>query len=470
MSRYASPPHPLPRNPIGWFAVGLSHELMNGDVREVSALGRELALFRNSNGVVGLLDAYCPHIGTHLGVGGVVDGESLRCPFHRWAFAPDGTCTDIPYAKKIPPAAHAGSYIVRERNGAILAWFHPDGSAPTWEVPEFEQGSFTSPYWVDLFYDVHIQELAENGVDIAHFPPVHGCGRASVELHDRKGIPFRFDLYTSYEGDGIGVPGRFVDVTSNWSYYGLGLFHSVSTADEFKTRVRQIYHFTPIPDDRVHLRVACSIDTDTVRSDLIDFVLRRNMEMIKANLDQDAPIWARKVYRENPVLSVSDGPLALLRRWSKQFYPTKTKHEMVAPERAKYELEVFPEVADVQAKRRTELTARPLDVTQDAIRQIFIEKIPNDFREGTAPRAFVVQYEVTGPASTTWYLEVDSARCTPVEGRHSAPEVTLKIDSADWLAMHAGRLTGAEAFMSGKLQIIGDFDLAMKLGEVFPLG
>ncbi|MBV8996043.1 MAG: Rieske 2Fe-2S domain-containing protein, partial [Pseudonocardiales bacterium] len=109
MSRYASPPHPLPPNPIGWFAVGLSHELRNGDVREVSALGRELALFRNSNGAVGLLDAYCPHVGTHLGAGGVVDGESLRCPFHRWAFAPDGTCTDIPYAKKIPPAARAGS-------------------------------------------------------------------------------------------------------------------------------------------------------------------------------------------------------------------------------------------------------------------------------------------------------------------------------------------------------------------------
>jgi putative sterol carrier protein len=77
---------------------------------------------------------------------------------------------------------------------------------------------------------------------------------------------------------------------------------------------------------------------------------------------------------------------------------------------------------------------------------------------------------VTGPASTTWYLEVDSARCTPVEGKHSTPEVTLKIDSTDWLKMHAGHLTGAEAFMSGKLQIVGDFDLAVKLGEVFPLG
>jgi len=28
--------HPLSRNPNGWFAVGLSHELSNGDVRAVS--------------------------------------------------------------------------------------------------------------------------------------------------------------------------------------------------------------------------------------------------------------------------------------------------------------------------------------------------------------------------------------------------------------------------------------------------
>src|SRR5262245_38469454 len=129
-------PYALPRNPIGWFAVGLSHELAKGRVREVSAVGRNLVLFRGESGEVGLLDAYCPHLGANIGAGGVVDGECVRCPFHRWAWAADGRCTDVPYAKKIPPAARTFAHPVRERNGAILGWFHPDGAAPTWEVPE----------------------------------------------------------------------------------------------------------------------------------------------------------------------------------------------------------------------------------------------------------------------------------------------------------------------------------------------
>ena len=34
LEHYASG-HPLPRNPNGWFAVGLSHELLAGDVKAV---------------------------------------------------------------------------------------------------------------------------------------------------------------------------------------------------------------------------------------------------------------------------------------------------------------------------------------------------------------------------------------------------------------------------------------------------
>jgi phenylpropionate dioxygenase-like ring-hydroxylating dioxygenase large terminal subunit len=94
LERYAPEHHPLPQNPNGWFAVGLSHELSVGDVKPVSCLGHDLVLFRTMTGKVGVLDAYCPHIGTHLSLGGCVEGESLRCPFHRWAFDVGRRCVD----------------------------------------------------------------------------------------------------------------------------------------------------------------------------------------------------------------------------------------------------------------------------------------------------------------------------------------------------------------------------------------
>jgi hypothetical protein len=38
-------------------------------------------------------------------------------------------------------------------------------------------------------------------------------------------------------------------------------------------------------------------------------------------VEEDIPIWNRKVYREAPALSPEDEPVAVYRRWARQFYP-----------------------------------------------------------------------------------------------------------------------------------------------------
>jgi phenylpropionate dioxygenase-like ring-hydroxylating dioxygenase large terminal subunit len=55
-------------------------------------LGLELVVFRGADsGAVSVLDAYCPHLGAHMGVGGQVVGDCMECPFHKWQFA-TGAC------------------------------------------------------------------------------------------------------------------------------------------------------------------------------------------------------------------------------------------------------------------------------------------------------------------------------------------------------------------------------------------
>jgi phenylpropionate dioxygenase-like ring-hydroxylating dioxygenase large terminal subunit len=71
--------HQLTKIPFGWYFVAYSDELDVGDVKSLHYFGRDLVLFRNESGQAGVLDAYCPHMGAHLGEGGVVDGDSLRC-------------------------------------------------------------------------------------------------------------------------------------------------------------------------------------------------------------------------------------------------------------------------------------------------------------------------------------------------------------------------------------------------------
>ena len=91
MARREDHHDPLPI-PNGWFAVAWSRELHAGDVRPIHYFGEDLVLFRTRSGQARVLDAFCPHLGAHLGYGGRVMGETVRCPFHGWQF--DGTTGD----------------------------------------------------------------------------------------------------------------------------------------------------------------------------------------------------------------------------------------------------------------------------------------------------------------------------------------------------------------------------------------
>ena len=59
----------LPPFPRGWFAVACSGELAPGDVAARTYFGQELVLFRDRAGSLGVLDAYCAHLGANLGDG-----------------------------------------------------------------------------------------------------------------------------------------------------------------------------------------------------------------------------------------------------------------------------------------------------------------------------------------------------------------------------------------------------------------
>ena len=85
----------LPPYPNSWFPVIESSELKSGQVKPLVLFEKDLAVFRSISGKAYILDAFCSHMGAHLGEGSVV-GESVRCPFHSWTFNGDGICTSIP--------------------------------------------------------------------------------------------------------------------------------------------------------------------------------------------------------------------------------------------------------------------------------------------------------------------------------------------------------------------------------------
>ena len=136
-----------PVYPNGWFRVLDSSELKEGDSKYVSALGQYLVVFRGKSGQVHILDAYCPHLGANLGVGGIVIGDCIQCPFHGWIFrGEDGKCEKIPYSDKVPEFAKTKSWTTLEKYNGIYVWYHAEDVEPLWipgDIEELESSAWS---------------------------------------------------------------------------------------------------------------------------------------------------------------------------------------------------------------------------------------------------------------------------------------------------------------------------------------
>ena len=135
-----------PGTPMGelfrrfWLPVMLSEEVPNPDSTPVriKVLGEKLIGFKDSNGRVGIVDAYCPHRGAPLFFGRNEEC-GLRCVYHGWKFDVDGNCVELPnspegetYKDKVQIKA----YPAVERAGLVWAYMGPKDKQPP--MPGFD--------------------------------------------------------------------------------------------------------------------------------------------------------------------------------------------------------------------------------------------------------------------------------------------------------------------------------------------
>src|SRR5262245_28654201 len=159
--------------PATWYAVGFSSDLRRGSIRSAVFAGSEVVLFRTESGGFAMVAAHCPHLGAHMGHGGSVQGDTLRCPFHGFRFDRSGWCVATAYGTRPPAKARVRAWPVRERHGVLLAYHDSRGREPAWEVPELDMrgwSPFVSHVWT---LRGHPQEIAENSVDLGHLTVVH---------------------------------------------------------------------------------------------------------------------------------------------------------------------------------------------------------------------------------------------------------------------------------------------------------
>jgi phenylpropionate dioxygenase-like ring-hydroxylating dioxygenase large terminal subunit len=304
----------FPPYPNGWFQVAYSDELAPGQVLPLSYFGRELVAFRGSDGTLSVLDAFCPHLGAHLGYGGKVEGQSIVCPFHAWRFDGCGGCVEVPYAKKIPPKAKMRAWPVREVNGLVMVWHHAEEQPPSWEVPalaEYGHDEWTTYERRRWKIRTRNQEMAENAVDSAHFHFLHGTSNMPQSRAEANGHMLRVISTT-----GMQTPRGGVDGTVESTSYGFG-YSTVRFSGIVDTLL--VSAMAPIDDEYVDVRFNFTLrklpDKDVTKS-----VGKAFIGEVTRQLEQDIPIWEHKVFWEHPVLCDGDGPIGLFRKWSRQFY------------------------------------------------------------------------------------------------------------------------------------------------------
>lgn len=295
---------------IGWYSVSRSQELLVGEVKRVQCFDRELALYRTRSGKAVVQDAFCPHLGAHLGVEGRVVGESIRCPFHGWRFGTDGVCEEIPYSEDIPSRAKVRTWHVSEKNSEIMVWFHPEELEPQWEVPEVTEltdDNWTAPRYWEFTIPNHVQNIAENTCDPVHFQYVHRMpstppSEVTIAENGR-------ELTLVADAKEADVPNILNATMTNM---GLAVVRTVYGPD-----AEMLVYSTaqPVNLHETHMRW-----TLVVRNEIVDLVGEDVMRGIKEGIFDDMPIWKHKVYHDKPLFCKGDSSLIQFRKWVKQFY------------------------------------------------------------------------------------------------------------------------------------------------------
>lgn len=76
-----------------------------------------------------------------------------------------------------------------------------------------------------------------------------------------------------------------------------------------------------------------------------------------------------------------------------------------------------------------------------------------------------VQFHMTGPGGSDWYLVCDRGQATGFDGCAPKAECSLTVSAQDWAKMQQGELDKFKAWTDGKLKIDGDMSLFMQLED-----
>lgn len=320
----APPPERFAR---GWHCLGLAEDYKDGKPHTLHIFGTRLVVFAGENGKLNILNAYCPHMGADLALG-TVKGNSLECKFHNWCWDGEGTCTAIPYAKRIPPKARTQAWPTCEENKLLFVWNDPEGNPPPPELAIPRIDPIHSDEWSDWSVvkwkiDINCRELVDNIADMAHFTSVHGS----------ENVVHFTNIFEGHKATQIMVGlnsklgGSEEYLTTVASYYGPAyqITHMFGSMGGYPVESILLNSHTPIDQDSFELRFGVLVKKFPGMTDeACAAMVQQYVDLTNKAFGEDVEIWHNKVRIDNPLLCDGDGPVIINRQWYEQFYVDAT--------------------------------------------------------------------------------------------------------------------------------------------------
>ena len=155
-----------------WQPVFRADDLASGEAKPIRIMGENFTLYRGETGTAHVVAQRCAHRGTQLSVG-TIDGDSIRCLYHGWAYDGSGQCVDQP----AEPEPFCDQVRIRacpteEYLGCVFAYFGDDDAPPLPRFPEFEHPEFLLYVRVATWNFNFFAQL-ENSLDYVHPVYVH---------------------------------------------------------------------------------------------------------------------------------------------------------------------------------------------------------------------------------------------------------------------------------------------------------
>ncbi len=334
--------------PNTWYFMGLMSDYKQGQVYSKKFCGREIILTKVSATKVTVFDAFCPHLGAHLGrtinnktKKKLNEFNEVRCVYHGFRYNEAGEYVGCDHGEvKKKPSLNA--YEVDIKHGQlIMVYFHQDNLKADWHMPDIydskdKYSKFICPKTIEA--SIHPLDSTENAIDRLHFKILHRMN--TVEplskpeiLHDGK----VFKLVTQlgdidYLPDWM--PGKQISATIEKYSYGVGLAMAHIYFKQLPGfSMRHAVAITPIDENVSTFRfIFCTAHYDKLSRVLTRCLIPQKyidklydqlvwLFSLPENIvnTEDIDVWSHKIIVDKPILNSKDGPIHAYRKFTQQF-------------------------------------------------------------------------------------------------------------------------------------------------------